>query len=259
MKRPILLSHDGAVSTVELNQLPENFITRELLDQLNDAIDVAEDRDTTRCLVITSSSADVFSAGGGLTQIDQQTVAEARAFREAGRDVLHRLETFPKPVNSAVRGRCAASGEALAWVCDIRIASESAVFNAGDVYGGTSPSWSMGMVRLVHYIGRNRTLDVMLLGYDLTAEEAYRLGLVTCVVADDQFGDEVKRLSNRLAMAAPLAVRALKKCVHAQWRDTPDRAAILEEKAIQRILRSNDAQEGYLATVEGRSPRFEGR
>ncbi len=241
LENSILLTHDGAVSTVELNQPPQNFITRELLSQLNDAINMAEDRDATRCLIITSSSADVFSSGSGLNQRDQQTAAEAREFREAGRKVLHRLETFPKPVLSAVRGRCAASGAALAWVCDIRVASESAVFNAGDVYGGTSPSWSTGMVRLVHYIGRNRTLDVMLLGSDITADEAHQLGLVTCVVPDDRFGQEVKSLSSRLAMAAPLAVQALKECVLAQWRDTPDRAAILEEQAIQSILRSKDA------------------
>jgi enoyl-CoA hydratase len=259
MDGTVLLDHRAAVSILTLDCAPFNHISLQLLEEMREAFNMLEERDATRCVVLTGAGTEFFSAGGDVAKLVEFGPGEARNFREAGRAILERMEAFPKPVVAAVRGRCTGPGAALAWVCDIRIASEAAAFNAGDIYGGSCPSWSMGMVRLVHYVGRNRTLDVMLLGEDITATEALRLGLVSRVVPDDQFEAEVARVSNRLATAAPLAVSALKQAVQAQWRDTPDRAAMLEERSTQQILLSRDAQEGKRALMERRQPTFEGR
>ena len=155
---------------------------------------------------------------------------------------------------SAVRGWCIGGGTGLAWVADIRIAAESARFRAGDVYLGIIPTWSVGMVRLVHYIGRNRTLDLLLLGEDIGARQALELGLVSKVVPDADFDAEVGRDAARLASGAPLPMQAIKEAVRAQYRDTPDRAAVLEENWAQRILASQDAKEGMTAFKEKRKP-----
>jgi enoyl-CoA hydratase/carnithine racemase len=115
------------------------------------------------------------------------------------------------------------------------------------------------MVRLVHYLGRNRTLDLLLLGEDITAARALELGIVSRVVADADFDAEVERVAERLASGAPLAIRAIKEAVRAQCREGFDRAASLEEQWAQRIFASEDAKEGMSAFLEKRTPNFKGR
>jgi len=259
MFNTILVDHRDGVSTITLNRPPLNIVSPELLTELAAAFDLCEARDETRCVVLTGSGTRAFCAGADLGDEARHNPAQGRAFRDAGRAAVERIETFPKPVVGAIRGWCIGGGTGLAWPCDIRIAAESAKFRAGDVYLGIIPTWSIGMVRLVHYIGRNRTLDTLLLGEDITAAKALELGIVSKVVPDDQFEAEVARVAERLASGAPLAIRAIKEAVRAQWWDNPDRAAVLEERSAQRVLASRDAKEGMTAFKEKRKPTFTGR
>jgi enoyl-CoA hydratase len=127
------------------------------------------------------------------------------------------------------------------------------------VYLGLAPSWGLGNARLVHYIGRNRTLDVSLLGDDVTAQEAYDWGLVTRVFPDEIFDQEVMHLAHKLAGAAPLPVRAIKESVRVQYRESPDRAMEIAEHWTRVIHGSEDAKEGVRAMLEKRKPVFKGR
>jgi enoyl-CoA hydratase len=254
----LLVAHEGGVSTVTLNRPPLNLVSEELQAELAAAFDALEARAETRCVVLTGAGQKAFSAGADLGDEARHTPESGRAFREAGRRLVERIETFPKPVVSAVRGWCIGGGTGFAWVADIRIAAESAKFRAGDVYLGIIPTWSVGMVRLLHYIGRNRTLDLLLLGKDVGAREALDLGLVSRVVPDADFEAEVERVAARLASGAPLSMQAIKEAVRAQYRDTPDRAAALEETWAQRILATHDAHEGIAAFKEKRKPQFRG-
>lgn len=258
MPETIALTHHRRVSTITLNRPPLNLVSPRLLEELEAALDELEQREETRAVVLTGSGTRAFCAGADLGDETRHSAEAGQAFRDAGRRVVERLETFPKPVVAAVRGWCIGGGTGLAWACDIRIAAESARFRAGDVYLGIIPTWSIGMVRLLHYIGRNRTLDVLLLGEDLTARQAYEWGLVSRVVTDEGFDDEVTRVAERLAAGAPLAIRAIKEGVRCQYRDGVERAALLEETWARRILGSRDAREGIAAFKEKRTPDFRG-
>ena len=68
------------------------------------------------------------------------------------------------PVVAAIHGYCIGGGTALGWVCDIRLAADNTVFRAADAYLGMLPSWGMGLTRLPRYVGRNRALDILLIG-----------------------------------------------------------------------------------------------
>jgi enoyl-CoA hydratase len=255
----LLVGHADGVSTISLNRPPLNLVSETMLRELAAAFDALEARPETRAVVLTGTGSKAFCAGADLGDEARLSAEQGRAFREAGRRIVERIETFPRPVVSAVRGWCIGGGTGFAWVADIRIAAESAKFRAGDVYLGIIPTWSVGMVRLVHYLGRNRTLDLLLLGEDVSARQAFDLGLVTRVVPDDGFEAETARVAQRLAGGAPASIRAIKEAVRAQWRDTPDRAAVIEEQWAQRILASHDAHEGMAAFKEKRKPRFTGQ
>jgi enoyl-CoA hydratase len=259
MFETIIVSHRDAVSTMTLNRPPLNIITPQLQSELLAAFDLLEKRAGTRCVVLTGTGTKAFCAGADLGDEARHSPEAGQVFRETGRRIVERIETFPKAVVGAIRGWCVGGGTGLAWPCDIRVAAESAKFRAGDVYLGIIPTWSVGMVRMVHYIGRNRTLDTLLLGEDISAREALELGIVSRVVADDAFESEVRRIAQRLASGAPLAIRAIKEAVRAQYRDTVDRAAQLEEKWAKTVLASADAKEGITAFKEKRKPTFTGK
>jgi enoyl-CoA hydratase len=84
------------------------------------------------------------------------------------------------------------------------------------------------------------------------------IGLMTRVVPDEAFEAEVKKVARRLASGAPMPIRAIKEAVRAQHWDSPDRAAVLEERWAQKILASHDAHEGMSAFREKRKASFRG-
>jgi enoyl-CoA hydratase len=259
MSSDLLIEQDGGVTRLTINRPPLNLMTLQLLRDIVAALEAAKDRDATRCILIGAAGARAFCAGADLKTQDESNPRSAAATREVGRRMIELIEEHPKPVISAVRGWCIGGGTAIAWPCDIRLAAQSAKFRAGDVYLGLAPSWGLGNARLVHYIGRNRTLDVSLLGDDITAQEAYDFGLVTRVFPDETFDQEVTRLAHKLAGAAPLPVKAIKESVRAQYRETPDRAMLLAERYHGVIHGSEDAKEGIRAMLEKRKPVFRGR
>src|SRR5688572_12263488 len=170
------VEHAGGVSRITLDRPPVNAVTVQLLEELLHALDTLETRSDTRCIVLAGAGTKAFSAGADLA--DSKGAHGNTSFRSLGRSALERIETHPKPVIAALRGWCIGGGFALAMACDVRIASSTAKFRTGDAYVGVVPSWGMSLTRLVHYIGRNRALDMLILGEDLSAEKAAEIGLV---------------------------------------------------------------------------------
>jgi enoyl-CoA hydratase/carnithine racemase len=258
MSDDLLVAHDAGVTTLTINRPPLNLMTISLLEEIVAALEMLKERDETRAIVITGAGTRAFCAGADLKSGEETNPASATAARDIGMHMIDLIEEHPKPVISAVRGWCIGGGTAIAWPADIRLAAASAKFRAGDIYLGLAPSWGLGNARLVHFLGRNRTLDTALLGDDITAQESYDWGLVTRVFPDESFDAEVARIAHKLAGGAPLPIRAIKESVRAQYRDSPDRAMLLTERWHRVISGSDDAKEGIRAMIEKRKPVFKG-
>jgi enoyl-CoA hydratase/carnithine racemase len=251
------VKHAGRASWITLDRPPVNAATVQLLEELVHALDALEARDETRCIVLTGAGTRAFCAGADLAGSGNQAHGNNR-FRNLGRAALERVEGHPKPVIAALRGWAIGGGFALAMACDVRIASTTAKFRTGDAYLGVIPSWGMSLTRLVHYIGRNRALDLLILGEDLSAEKAQELGLVTRVVADDAFDAEIERVAERVSAGAPITFKAIKETVRAQYWDGPREAQVLETKWADFNDKSRDFEEGKAAFREKRKPDFKG-
>lgn len=253
----LLVEHDGAASFVVFNRPPLNLFTKRLLAELHDALEALEARDETRAVVIKGQGERAFSAGADLRE-EASTLDDSGFMATKGREIVDRIETMSKPVIAATRGWCIGGGTGIAWVADIRIAAESTKFRASDAYLGIVPTWGVSLGRLSHFIGRNRTLDLLLMGEDVSAGQAYELGLVSKVVPDAEFDAEVNRVAQRLASGAPIAFRAIKEIVRAQYREPPDEVTRLIAHWGEVAGRSQDAIEGPRAFAEKRKPVFRG-
>jgi enoyl-CoA hydratase/carnithine racemase len=254
----LLIEHDAGVSRIVINRPPMNAVSPDLLGELIEAFDALGERTETRCIVLTGSGERAFSAGADL-KVSSSSGDTPTRFRELGRLLLDKIETHPKPVVAAIRGWCIGGGFAIAMACDVRIASSTAKFRTADAYVGVVPSWGMSLTRLVHYIGRNRCMDMLMLGDDIDAEGARELGLLTSVTPDEGFDAELERVAQRLASGSPIVLRAIKEAVRAQYWDSPAAARLSELRWSEISSASEDYKEGRRAFAEKRAPVFAGR
>lgn len=254
----VLVEQDERVATLTLNRPPLNPMSITMLDALHAALDRVEREKPIRAVILRGAGDRAFSAGADIREEAQfKDPAVARRFREYGRQTLNRLEQYPKPVIAAIRGYCIGGGTALAWVCDVRIAADNAVFRAGDAYLGIVPSWGMGLLRLPRLVGRGRALDLLLLGDNFGAEPARELGLVSRVVPAARLDDEARAVAARIATASPQALLAIRQAVAFNLRHGWDEMVRYEEELCERVFAHADAHEGTAAFLEKRQPRFQ--
>lgn len=254
----ILLERRDRIATLTLDNPPVNALSLKLVERLHALLDEIEKDKKIRCVVLAGAGEKAFCAGADLREEGRfRDPVASRAFREFGRRTLNRIEGFPKPIVAAIHGYCIGGGTAIGWACDIRIAAENAVFRAGDAYLGLVPSWGMGLLRLPRYVGRNRALDLLLIGENFGAAKAYELGLVTRVVPNAALRDEALKIATRIAQASPMAILATRKAIAYNLRHDWDEMVAYEEAICREVFAHPDAEEGPRAFLEKRPAKFQ--
>jgi enoyl-CoA hydratase len=247
----------GQIITIMLANPPVNAVSTKVLNALNAAFDRAEAEEDARVIIFGGEGEKAFCAGGDMREEkDFGDPEHARAFRALGRNTLHRIENGKLPVIAAIHGYCIGGGTALGWVCDLRVAAENSVFRAGDAYLGVLPSWGMGLTRLPRYVGRNKALDILLLGENFGAKEACEMGLVTKVVPRTTLMDECMRMAQRICKASPTAIRAIRQAMAGNLRRSWDGMVELELELCEMMFAHPDAHEGFAAFAEKREAKF---
>ena len=253
----VKIEKEGQVITITLDNPPVNAVSTKVLNALNAAFDQAEADPDARCIVFAGAGERAFCAGGDMKEEkDFGDPETARAFRVLGRNTLNRIENGKLPVVAALHGYCIGGGTALGWVCDIRIAAENVVFRAGDAYLGILPSWGMGLTRLPRYVGRNKALDILLIGENFGVKEAYEMGLITKIVKREALMDECVKIAQRICKASPTAIRATRQAVAGNLRRSWDDMVKLEIELCEMMFAHPDAHEGPAAFAEKREPKF---
>ena len=257
MSELVKYKKEGQVITIMLANPPVNAVSTKVLNALNAAFDRAEAEDDARVIIFGGEGEKAFCAGGDLREEkDFGDPENARAFRTLGRNTLNRIENGKLPVIAAIHGYCIGGGTALGWICDLRVAAENSVFRAGDAYLGVLPSWGMGLTRLPKYVGRNKALDILLLGENFGAQEAYELGLVSKVVPRDKLMDECMKMAQRICKASPTAIRATREAIAGNLRRSWENMVELELELCEMMFAHHDAHEGPAAFAEKREPKF---
>ena len=253
----VLIEKRDRIATMTLNRPPMNPMSVRMLDALHAALTNLENDRANRCIVLTGAGERAFCAGADIREESSfKTEADSTAFRDYGRRTLERIESCAKPIVAAIHGYCIGGGTAIGWSCDIRIAADNAVFRAGDAYLGLVPSWGMGLTRLPRLVGRNRALDILLLGENFSAATALDLGLVTRVVPKERLHAEVRSVAERITGASPQAILATRRAVNFNVRHSWDEMVRYEQEICREVFAHPDAAEGPLAFMEKREPRF---
>ena len=180
------------------------------------------------------------------------------SFGMRGAGVFRKIETLPVPVIAAVNGFALGGGCELAMACDIRICSENAKFGQPEVGLGIIPGFS-GTVRLARLVGMGIAKQLIYTGKPIKADEALRIGLVNAVVPQAELMDKALELANQIAANAPLAVRAAKQCINAEYDMPVDDAIVNESSAFGNCFATEDQKNGMKAFLNKEKYVFQGK
>lgn len=235
-----------------------NALNSEVLGELDAAID-AIDLDTVRCLIITGAGQKSFVAGADIGEMSTLTKEEGEAFGKKGNDVFRKIETLPIPVIAAVNGFALGGGCELSMSCDIRLASENAVFGQPETGLGITPGFG-GTQRLARIIPVGKAKEMLYAGTKVKAAEALTLGLVNAVYPSEELLPAAERLAGKIARNAPIAVRASKKAVNDGLQVSIDEGIAIEEKLFGSCFESADQRNGMAAFLnKEKAPAFQNK
>jgi enoyl-CoA hydratase len=255
----LLLDRDGRTAVVTINRPPVlNALNRSTLDELRRAmLDLRADSGVG-AVVITGSGNKAFAAGADISELTTLSPDGAHAQARTGQHVLDLIETLGKPVIAAINGFALGGGCELAMACTLRIAADTARLGQPEINLGLIPGYG-GTQRLPRLVGKGVALDLLLTGRQITADEAYRVGLVNRVVPLAQLMETAKAVATELASKAPIAMRHIIDAV-TRGLDAPlDKAQMLEASLFGLTAASDDMHEGTAAFLEKRKPTFKGR
>lgn len=232
-----------------------NGITGTMMNELHHAVTAASQDPDVRVLVLTGAGTS-FCVGADLKHYSSG--AEDPGSGPETFHITRMLHDMPAVTIAAVNGAAAGAGFGWACACDLRFASDSAVFNSAfldvAVAGDMAGPWT-----LPHLVGAAKARELYFLPGKFDAHEAARIGLVSDVFEQDRLADEVGLIATRLAGAAPLALAGMKQNFLDGERLGLGEYIDVETARHQAITDSEDTKEAFSAFVEKRTPMFKGR
>ncbi|MCR5215008.1 MAG: enoyl-CoA hydratase/isomerase family protein [Eubacterium sp.] len=215
-----------------------NALNSTVLDELKNTFE-AVNLDTTRVLILTGSGEKSFVAGADIGEMSSLSKEEGEKFGKKGNDIFRMIETFPIPVIAAVNGFALGGGCEIAMSCDIRIASDNAIFGQPEVGLGITPGFG-GTQRLARIVGVGIAKQMIYTARNIKSDEAYRIGLVNAVYPQEELLEQAKKLAFTISTNAPIAVRNCKKAINQGLDVTMDEAIVIEEKLFGDCFESED-------------------
>jgi len=255
----VLYEKKGAIAYVTLNR-PKvlNALNQRTWQDLRAAFEDARDDADVRGAILTGAGDKAFIAGADISELAQVTAVQAERSSTYGQEVLNLVENLGKPVVAAINGFALGGGCETAMACTIRLATESARFGQPEVKLGVLPGGG-GTQRLPRLVGKGRALQLILSGEMISAQEAYRIGLVNEVVPAADLILRAEAILKQIFANAPLAVRYSLEAVNTGLETSQTEGLTLEASFFGLCAGTEDKQEGTRAFLEKRAPQFQGR
>lgn len=253
---------DG-VATVRFDRPAKlNALTFDVYADFRDLLAELEQRDDARVLVVTGegkgfcSGGDVNEIIGELLEMDTRALLEFTRMTGA---VVERMRRIPIPIIAAVNGVAAGAGAVIALAADLRVLAESASFNFLFTKVGLAGADMGSAYLLPRVVGLGRASELLLLGEEVTPDEALAIGLATRVVADADLDDDTGELARRLATGPAMAYGATKLLLSRELDMDLGSAIELEAFTQALLMTTEDHAEFYRAFTGKRPPKWSGR
>lgn len=253
----VLLRVQDHIAYVSLNRPQQlNALNLETLTELNEVFDDLTRTEELRCIILTGAGEKAFAAGADTIELERLDAAGARHISDFGNQLCMKIQYYPVPVIAAVNGYALGGGCELAMSCDIRIASEHAVFGLPETSLGIYPGWG-GTQRLARITGYGVAAEMIFAGKRLNAKGAQEVGLVNRVCEDVMTAAEV--LARQIAANAPLAVRAAKRAMLSGLEVSLEAGVELESEGFSGLFETEDCRQGLNAFNHRKKYQFKGQ
>ncbi|MCG8377515.1 MAG: enoyl-CoA hydratase-related protein [Chlorobiales bacterium] len=232
-----------------------NALSPDLLKRLAEELEAADADDSVKVVVFYGGEK-VFAAGADITAMAQ--LNPTGVLQSGTRGYWKRIWDFGKPMIAAVRGIAFGGGCELAMSCDLIVASESSQFAQPEIKLGIMPG-AGGTQRLAAAIGPYRTMEMVLTGEPISAQEAHDAGLVNRLVPDEKVLEEALALAATIAQRPQVAVRLARQAVRYGVERTLLDGLKMERRNYRMLYDTEDQKEGMAAFLEKRDPQFKDR
>jgi enoyl-CoA hydratase len=255
----VLYEKKGAIAYVTVNR-PKvlNALNTPTWKDLRTAFEDARDDTAIRGVILTGAGNKAFIAGADIGELAHVAAFEAEQSSRFGQEVLDLIENLGKPVIAAVNGFALGGGCETAMACTIRLAVDTAKFGQPEVTLGLVPGGG-GTQRLPRLVGKGRALQLILSGEMISAQEAYRIGLVNEIVPAADLVTRAEAILKKIASNAPIAVKFALEAANKGLETSQDEGLLLEASYFGLCAATEDKKEGTSAFLEKRAPKFQGR
>jgi len=255
----VLYEKKDAIAYVTVNR-PKvlNALNTPTWRDLRTAFEDARDDATVRGVILTGAGNKAFIAGADISELAHATAVDAERSSRFGQGVLDLIENLGKPVVAAVNGFALGGGCETAMACTIRIAVDTAKFGQPEVTLGLVPGGG-GTQRLPRLVGKGRALHLILSGEMISAQEAYRIGLVNEIVPPADLITRAEAILKKIAANAPIAIKFALEATNKGLETSQSEGLLLEASYFGLCAATEDKKEGTTAFLEKRAPQFHGR
>ena len=234
----ILVNYEGHVATITINRPKAlNALSTQVLTELNQALDEVAANNDVYALVLTGAGEKSFVAGADIAEMKDKSVEEAAAYGKFGNEVFRK------------NGFALGGGCELAMSCDIRVASENAVFGQPEVGLGITPGFG-GTQRLARLVGTGIAKEMIYTARNIKAERAYAIALVNNVVPAEELMAVVMKMANGIAKNAPIAVAYSKKAINNGLQTDIEGGIAIEVEEFSNCFATEDQTYGMTCFLE---------
>jgi enoyl-CoA hydratase/carnithine racemase len=234
-----------------------NALSLQLLSELKEALTLIKNDNDIRAILLTAAGKKAFCAGADLKERLQMNEEQVKATVAKIRSVVHEFELMGKPVIAAINGIALGGGTELCLACDIRVASEEALFALPETSLAIIPG-AGGTQRLSRLVGIGRAKELILTGRKITAQQAYEYKLVEYVVPSEQLEETAFAICECIAKNGPVALKQAKYAIQEGYGKHIEEALQVEAHAYEAVIHTRDRREGLLAFQEKRKPVYKG-
>ena len=258
LQTPVTTVIENRIMTITIQREPQlNALNQAVIEAISESLfhhlqsTHFDDPEGVRVVVLQGAGNRAFAAGADIAEMASISPQEAQRISALGQSLTKTLESLPQVVIAKVRGYALGGGLELAMACDIIVGAQSAKFGMPEVNLGLIPGFG-GTQRLVRRVGLPIALDMILSGKSrtLNAHEAWNLGLISRVVADDQLDSEVESIIRGLLLAGPGAQAAAKRLIRRSYDMNLEAGLDCESQAFALCFSGGEAEEGIAAFLE---------